>query len=686
MNAEVKFIVYPNGTVQVSSEGNQTAEYSYPYVSPSLESKIQFSKTLDKYNILSNMTLTLPPEQIATFPFNATSATINMQCTNNITTVTLDASVILCDLYSGIDFNSFPFNSTDLSVSGGYANQEFNGTIIIHLVPGLTLGDIHVNFEGNLTQVVISDSIKVYYNYTLPIPDFPELNEETLNAFLMMLNSTIPGTGPGSLYETTNGTLTCTTFNTTLTPIDAHSAEVSFVVIIEGDFIRLLANLLMGGGFNVPVYPAVDLYPLINATAYFIKNIEFSASYSKSAKTVIFHSTFVQNLTEYLDISAEIMPSMYPPQLQPYIRSLINTTYAYIYSSAETITYSGGQVTYCGNYTVSGDLNAQINHVKNVYVDMLNVIMPRPSWIANTVKSTNVDITNLKLDLNINGACQCWSFEGLMVMPPVNRINATSFRLGNFFNITSTLPGNVPEPPTYNDKLKLIVQGGSNGTHTVTLHIDPTYPDGLPEPDEFLGGNTVIWHNQSISKLKCLIFNVWEGRTEAIYKPTAITPSNPYIINARQEANCELIISNISQSTAINIKNVTAPDVTLPGTYKLLGKCIQFSTTANVTVNATIRIYYTPEELSALGLDENSLKIFYFDEASNQWIEKETKVNTSEHYAEATIDHLSLWALLGQPLKPLWQEWWFLITIGIVAIAIIVAAALILLKSKKKTS
>jgi hypothetical protein len=682
MNAEVKFIVYPDGMVRVSSEGIYSIEYSYPIVSSSFEVEMQFSKILDKYNILSNMTVTLPPDQAATFPFNATTATISMDCANNITTTTLDASLILCDSFSGIDFNSFPFNSTDLSFSGGYTNQQFNGTMTIHLVPGLTLGDIHLNFEGNFTQVTISDSIRVFYNCTLPITGFPELNEETLNAFLMMLNSTIPGTGPGSIYESTNGTLTCTTFDTIITPIDANSAEVSFLVVINGDLIRLLANLFMGGGFNVPLYP-MDLYPLINATAYLIKNIEFSASYSKSAKTLIVHSMFVQNLTEYLATSAEILPDMYPPELKPYIQSLLNTTYISLYSSTEKISYSGGKVTYNGNYTISGDLNAQINYVKNVYVDMLNAINPGPSWVKNTIKSTNVDITNLKMNLSTNGTSQRWNFEDAVVMPPINHINASSFRLEDFFNITSTLPEGVPEPPTSNDVLKLIVQGGSNGTHTVTLHIDPNDPERVPEPDE-LGGNTMVWYNQSISKLKRLIFRVWEGKAETIYNPTSITLNNPYTINVKQEANCILTIHSISNPTSINIKNATVSDGALPGTYKLLGTCIQISSSENVTINATIRIYYTLEQLSALELDENTLRIFYFDTASNQWRDVTTQINKSEHYAEATINHLSLWALFGQkPLTSLWQEWWFLTTIAIIVIAVILIAGLYLLKRKQ---
>ncbi|MGC8939605.1 MAG: hypothetical protein ACP5KU_03805 [Candidatus Bathyarchaeia archaeon] len=675
-NAEVKFIVYPDGTVEVSSKGNCTIEN--PYVSgPSVGVNAQLRKIADNYNALLNATFTLPPEQATTFPLNATTATVNAQYANNITTVTLDASLELCDTFSGIDFNCFPFNSTDLSIVGNYTNQNFNGTMTVHLLPGLTLGDIHVSFKGNLTQVTISDPVRVYYNCTLPVSGFPGINATMLKEFLDMFSSTIAGTGEGSLYNMTKGMLACTTFNTTLTPVDDNCSDIGFLVVIEGDFIRVFANLFMSAYFGLPVDP----YPLVNATVYSVKNVEFSIAYSKSTKTVVVHSTLSQNLTDYMYSNLKFLLSMYPPEMRPYIELLYNTTYASPHSSVESVTYSNGKVTYNGNYTLSGDLNAQVNHVKNVYVDILNATAPRPPWLMNTLKNTNVSITNLKLNLNANATFQEWSFEGVKFAPPVNILNATSFRLEAFFNITSNMPGGSPEPPIANDKLKLIVQGGSNGTHTVMLHVDPT----MPKPDEILAGNIMVWHNQSISKLKLLVFSVWEGLAENIYNPSSVTSSNPYVLDARQVTNCMLIISNISQQTTVQIRNATTPDVPTPGTYKFLGACIQFSSSENVTVNATIRIYYTPEQLSALGLDENNLKIFYFDATSNQWVEVPTQVNKAEHYTEADISHFGLWALFGQTLTPLWQEWWFLAAIVVIVIIIVAVSIFLFKKRKRKT-
>lgn len=235
VDAEVKFIVYPDGTVGLSGKYNYTSEYpSYlfgPYSpSPGIELDAQITKDGDMHDVSINTTLTIPPEEALEFPFNATTATMTGEYSNGVYTTDIGVSVTFPDTFymdsTLIDFSDFPFNSTDLTITGQYSEQSFNGTITVHMLPGLTLGDVDVNFEGNLTNLTIDDELTVFYNYTLPIRGLTPLNETSLNELLLMLNSTIPGVEHESLYDRTGGMLTCTTFNATLTPIDANSASV----------------------------------------------------------------------------------------------------------------------------------------------------------------------------------------------------------------------------------------------------------------------------------------------------------------------------------------------------------------------------------------------------------------------------------------------------------------------------
>ena len=63
-----------------------------------------------------------------------------------------------------------------------------------------------------------------------------------------------------------------------------------------------------------------------------------------------------------------------------------------------------------------------------------------------------------------------------------------------------------------------------------------------------------------------------------------------------------------------------------------------------------IKIYYTDEEINNANLDENTLKIYYFNEINNQWQVLNSTVNTTENYIEVTIDHLSTFGIFGEEI------------------------------------
>lgn len=522
MDVEAKFIVYPDGTVGLAGKYNYTSEYPFylfdPYTRADIELDAQITKDGGMHDVSIATTLTVPSEEASEFPFNATTATMTGEYSNGIYTTDISVSVTFPDSFytdsTLVDFSIFPFNSTDVTIAGEYSEQSFNGTITVHMLPGFTLGDINVNFEGNLTNLTIDDELTVFYNYTLPIPGFPSLNETSLNELLLMLNSTIPSVGPGSLYNMTGGMLTCTTFYTTFTPIDANSATVSFSVIIQGDFIELLTKLFTGSLTGVPSpYPEGAIYSLINTTLHSLENAEFTLSYSKAAKQLDLQAAVTTDVEEYRNATSQMLPEMYPPEMRPYIESMLNTTYCSLYSSTETLSYQNGQMSYEVNYTIEDDLNAEVNYLKNLYFDMMNATYPVPPQM-NILKDIYPDISNLHLNFKMENTSMLFNFDGTKVTPSIDSINTTCFRLERFFNMTSS----EYEPPRENEKMKLIVQGGSNGTHTVALFIDPNDPERVPEPDEFPDSNKMIWSNQSISKLKRLIFKILEDHAETIWE------------------------------------------------------------------------------------------------------------------------------------------------------------------------
>jgi hypothetical protein len=163
--------------------------------------------------------------------------------------------------------------------------------------------------------------------------------------------------------------------------------------------------------------------------------------------------------------------------------------------------------------------------------------------------------------------------------------------------------------------------------------------------------------------------------TAEITHPSDVSSQNPFILDAIDDASVHLTITEASAPIAIVVRNVTdVGNTPPPSTWKLLGNCVQI--TANNTdaaVNATLRIYYTLAQLEAAGLDESTLKVYYWDATAGQWVAAESYVNTGEHYVWAVIHHFSMWAIMGQTQAQPQAIPWLIIAGVAVVIAIIVA-------------
>lgn len=124
-------------------------------------------------------------------------------------------------------------------------------------------------------------------------------------------------------------------------------------------------------------------------------------------------------------------------------------------------------------------------------------------------------------------------------------------------------------------------------------------------------------------------------------------------IDARQSANTLLEIkTNSDVAEALisvaeysrNIKNLTP---SLPELGKYLDIVADNKTLQQMS-SVTIRVYYTDDDITNSGLDEDSLKIHYFNETSSQWQILNSTVNTSGNYIEATLEHLSTFGIFGE--------------------------------------
>jgi len=87
------------------------------------------------------------------------------------------------------------------------------------------------------------------------------------------------------------------------------------------------------------------------------------------------------------------------------------------------------------------------------------------------------------------------------------------------------------------------------------------------------------------------------------------------------------------------------------GMLPFKGIQVELNEDANNTLNwAIIRIYYTDAELDALGIEESSLRMYYFNETSGEWelVEEQGIVTTPPKYVWGNVTHFSTYALFGE--------------------------------------
>ena len=492
-DVEAIFVVYPDGRVVMGGALNYT--HMEP---PNTELSVYGVAEIKKSGILTllsaNFSFIISSEEASQFPFNSSAFTLLSEYSSDLLTATVSGSTILPPSVA----SEFPFNITDFTVIGEYAGDIVEGNITVDIWNGFPLDDIIIDFQGNNTYVHLNGSTTVVFG---DYPDFGELNATVLEQLLLNLTNTIGGQGAGSLYNMTNGLLEFTMLNN-VTMLHNGNATVDFEGKVEGDLIQTLVNLTGQPAF---------LYDVLNTTWSSVESGSFLLTYARAVKEADMDLVFTVNMTKLIDSMVPILPEIpdIPPELVSFIESILNTTYCTVDSAQVSLDYEFGQATLTATATIQ-DFNAELNYIKSMFLTY-NFSQPWTSQLQ-TLNETQIDLTDFRMSLNLTETTLEADVSGFAVMPPLDWINATSFKLERFFNITAS----EDEPPGEGERLKVTVEGGSNGTHTVRI----LRPITVPEPDiSALGG--MIWNNQSISELKDLIFQI--GPTDDV-PPVIGTP------------------------------------------------------------------------------------------------------------------------------------------------------------------
>jgi hypothetical protein len=611
---EAIFVVYPDGRVVMGGALNYT-HMEPPYIEPPMYGVAEIKKSDTLTLVSANFTLIIPPEEASQFPFNSSAFTLLSEYSGGLLTTTISGSTIFPPSIA----SEFPFNATDFTVMGEYTGDMVTGNVTVDILPGFPLDDIVIDFQGNNTYVYLNGSSTVIYGI---YPDFGELNATSLDELLQQLNSTIPGQGPDSLYNMTEGLFECTRLNTTTTPYNAFGATVDFEAELQGDLIQTFVNMTD--------QPA-SMYQVLNATWSSVESGSFVLTYAHALKEADMNIVFTVNITKLIDSMVPILPEIpdIPPELVSFIESILNTTYCTVDSAQVSLDYENGQATLTATATIQDDFNVEINYIKSLFLTYGDVSQLLPSQLR-AINETQLDLTNFTMSLNLTETSVEADVSGFAVLPPLDWINATSFKLERFFNITAS----EDEPPGEGEKLKVTVEGGSNATHTVTIIRTGT----VPEPDISTPGR-MIWNNQSISSLKDLIFQIERDNTPPVIGTPVHTPEIP-------DAD-EAVTVSVNVTDAFGVR----PD----------GVILSYSTDDgetwnNVTMSKTTEDTYEGE-IPGLPAGTNvQYKIIAHDNAGNFAVDD----NNGQYYVYAVKKEV-----------PFWTQWWFwaIVVAGIVALA-----------------
>jgi hypothetical protein len=503
----------------------------FPFNATDLSLKSMYSNATGLLNTEINASMILPENIVSQYVvlnlplLNSTDFTIQGQYSNNSLTCTITFHML----------SGSPIGDLTIDFQGGKTNLFLTGNVkVIYNIPIYPLNKttleqmlIYLNStilghgpsslygmtNGTLDCTYLNTSMTPYGSIGANVDFNASIHGDFTEALVYVLSSYLLGSMNSPemrelIYSALNATVSSvksTSFQIAYTHV---SREISIRITLVDDLLNLVKDLStlleeiqfdssLGMMETTLMSTVQGSLMFLNATLPYIENAKIELTYTRNNKKLELEATAQAEFPEYM---TQTLPKEIPPELKELIESLQNTTYCKLKSSKESIVYENGVADLKGDYVIEGDLNAEINFVKNVYFNYINKtsILSVP---LRTLNETVIDISNLEINFDYNETYATGDLEGLTVLPPKEPINATFFQLKSLLRITD-----VPnESPVQRERLKITVEGGSNVTHTVILH----QPETVPPPNETSPDmRTMVWYNQSVSNLKDLIFEV----------------------------------------------------------------------------------------------------------------------------------------------------------------------------------
>ena len=186
-----------------------------------------------------------------------------------------------------------------------------------------------------------------------------------------------------------------------------------------------------------------------------------------------------------------------------------------------------------------------------------------------------------------------------------------------------------------------------------------------------IDNNVSIWGSFSligdgvINARNCTIFvkdqevNLSSGQSGSFEEGVTVNPGDNNTIGEPDFGFDVNIYSDSGYSGTINVTTYDEPPSGVSGfSVTPLGTWLTFDATAELAAGdwAIIKAYYTDAEVTAAGLVESSLRLWYYNDADGTWTKYDAPnggVDTVNNYVWANTTHFSLWSIGGSvPVVP----------------------------------
>jgi hypothetical protein len=121
---------------------------------------------------------------------------------------------------------------------------------------------------------------------------------------------------------------------------------------------------------------------------------------------------------------------------------------------------------------------------------------------------------------------------------------------------------------------------------------------------------------------------------------TLVSPDGRYSVSFPQGSVLGDVNVTLKPYSRSNLRPAPAGATTGATTFEIAGL------SGLLSKDATVRVTYSADDLSAAGGDPSKMKLSYYDTAKNEWTMLPTQVNTKDMTLTTTTNHLSVWAVM----------------------------------------